>query len=345
MRETAIQILIVILLISCSKKQDENTYHISEKPEYEVKSEIVFAAEGKDSLNMFYDLAIIDSFVVVTDMVSDTLVRIYKNINFENCLFKGLKGNGNSDFLSPTLINKAIDYDTTVIYEINSRRRKTVYINKNNKLENIRSEFLDKKIPYMDEFNETENYIAGIDVDDGKIFIYNKNSQHLNKIDNYPDANREYDKERLISLYYCRMTVNERKQSLCSSLRSINCINFYNLKGERKKTITIGEKLHFPQSHPIFVDFAHDKIHFDGISGTSDYVYCLYRGVNAKESATDVKIFVFNWEGEHITTIKTDGNIVRITADKNNRYILGLSNRENGSTDIVKIPLEGVLKK
>ncbi|MDR2406789.1 MAG: TolB-like 6-bladed beta-propeller domain-containing protein [Bacteroidales bacterium] len=344
MKKTVFFIFIIIL--SCSKKQDENTYSISDEHEYEVKSEIVFAAEGKDSLNYFYDIAIIDSFVIVTDIVSDTLVRIYKNMNFKNCLFKGLKGNGNSDFLSPAFINKAIDYDTIVIFDINSRRLKYIEIDSNNKISIIKSEFLYKTIPYMDEFNETENYIAGIDVNDGKVFIYNKNSQYLNKIDNYPDANKEYDEERSISLYHCRITVNEKRQSLCSALRSINCINFYNLEGERKKTIYIGKKLHFPQSHPIFVDFAHEKINFDGISGTSDYVYCLYRGIKSRDSTTDVKIFVFNWEGEHITTIKTDGNIFKITADKNNEYLLGLSAEADwNSTDIVKIPLEGVLKK
>jgi hypothetical protein len=345
MRETAIQILIVILLISCSKKQDENTYHISEKPEYEVKSEIVFAAEGKDSLNMFYDLVIIDSFVVVTDMVSDTLVRIYKNINFENCLFKGLKGNGNSDFLSPTLINQAIDYDTTVIFEINSRRLKYIKIDSNNKISIIKSEFIPKQIPYPDEFNMTEKYIAGINIDDYNLFIYDKELNKITNTDNYPKPEMEYDNNNLNFLYYCNVIMNQNINSICCAMLELNCINFYNLQGERYKTVIIGDELYFPKPHPYVLGFPDEKENFSGITGTNDYVYCLYRGVNAKESATDVKIFVFNWEGEHITTIKTDGNIVRITADKNNRYILGLSNRENGSTDIVKIPLEGVLKK
>jgi hypothetical protein len=72
-------------------------------------------------------------------------------------------------------------------------------------------------------------------------------------------------------------------------------------------------------------------------------VYCLYRGARYNDEIPDVKIFIFNWKGEHITTIQTAGNIFRITADKNNKYLLGLSSRENGSTDIVKIPLEGMI--
>jgi hypothetical protein len=339
--------LICIIVFSCSKKQDENTYHISDEHEHEIKSEIVFAAEGRDSLNIFYNIAIIDSFVVLVNMMNDTLIRVYKNLDFSNCLFKWLKGNGPADFIDPVSINKAVDYDTIVIYEINSRRIKTIYIDENNKIGNIKSEFCNKKIPYIDEFNNTENYITGIDVTDGKVFIYNKSNQNINKIDNYPGTNKEYDEERLKSLYLSRITVNEKRESLCSSLRSINCINFYNLQGERKKTIIIGEKLYFPKSHPVFVDFAQEKIHFESISGTDDYVYCLYRNIISVETiAANVFIFVFNWEGEHITTIKTNGDIWKIAADKGNNYLLGLSSRNGwSSTDIVKIPLEGILKK
>jgi hypothetical protein len=337
-------ILITVFIVSCSKNQDENTYSISDKHEYEVQSEVVFAAEGKDSLNIFYDLAIRGSFIIVTDMTTDTLVRIYENINFSNCLFKWLKGNGPIEFIDPVLISKSADYDTIVIYEINSRRIKTIYINENNKIENIKSEFSDKKIPYIDEPNITENYIIGIDVADYKLSIYNKNSYNLNKVNYYPEADKEYDEERLKSLYLCRLVANEQKQSLCSSLFSINCINFYNLEGQLQKTIIIGDKLYFPKPHPVFLDFAQEKIYFSGISGTDDYVYCLYRGVKSFETITDnVLIFIFNWKGEHITTIQTNGNIWKIAADKDNKYLLGISSRDNGSTDIVKIPLEGMI--
>jgi hypothetical protein len=123
----------------------------------------------------------------------------------------------------------------------------------------------------------------------------------------------------------------------------VNYIVFFNLKGEFKKTVTIGNKLNFP----VFNSSNNPKLYFTNTCGTAEYIYCLYKGTTANKALTDSKIFVFNWLGEHITTIKTNGNIWNsITVDKNNKYILGLSYRNGyNTTDIVKIPLDGILKK
>jgi hypothetical protein len=126
----------------------------------------------------------------------------------------------------------------------------------------------------------------------------------------------------------------------------INGIYFLNIDGKLNKTIIIGDKLYLPKPDTKRLYSVDSKVYFTGCCGTNDYVYCLYRGAKPQDSV-DVRIFVFNWEGEHITTIKTDGNIWKIAADKNNKYLFGLLGKGVGwsSTDIVKIPLEGVLKK
>jgi hypothetical protein len=128
-------------------------------------------------------------------------------------------------------------------------------------------------------------------------------------------------------------------------MRSVNCVVFYNFEGKVQKAIVIGDKLKFPTPHPVYLDFAHD--YFSGVAGTANYVYCLYRNTESVETKPDnVLIFVFNWEGEHITTIQTNGNFWTIAVNKDDEYILGLSyHHDSMSTDVVKIPLDGILPK
>jgi hypothetical protein len=340
-------IFIFIFIVSCNKKQDKNEYSISTTPEFIIKNDVVFAAKDKDSLNNFYDLTIIDSFVITNDMYTDTVIRIYKNLDFSNCLFKGIKGNGPKEIIPIISINKAADYDTITLYELNTKRIKQTFMTVNNDFSDFKSEFLRGKISEIDEFNMTTNYIYGMDMEERNILIYNKQTQNIVKLNYYPKADKEYDEERLGSVYNCRLVANEKKQTVCAAMFSINCVNFFNLKGELNKCIIIGDRLKFPKPHPIFLDFAQEHICFSSVSGTDDYVYCLYRDIISVETiASNVFIFVFNWNGEHITTIQTDGDIWRIAADKGNNYLLGLSSRNRwNSMDVVKIPLEGILKK
>jgi hypothetical protein len=343
MREITIQILIVILLISCSKKQDENTYHISEEPEYEVKSEMIQYLQ--DSLISIYGMGIIDSFTIIINSAGDTLMRIHSNLDFTKTLFSSLTGNGPKDVIFPIFIGKNIDYDTIVVYELNTHRIKKITIDTNNNSIDFKTEFLDNKVPCTIDFNITPNYIIGVDMYYNKIFVYDKNTNNINKLEDYPKANRKYEDFNKNFVYKCSLAANETSNQFCAAMLNINCINFYNFHGELQKTIVIGDKLYFPKPNPTISDFPGEKKYFEYACGTNDYIYCLYRGLDWMETTNDTRIFVFNWEGEHITTIKTDGNIIRIAADRNNRYLLGLSDRETGSTDIVKIPLEGVLKK
>ncbi|MDR2406689.1 MAG: TolB-like 6-bladed beta-propeller domain-containing protein [Bacteroidales bacterium] len=337
-------ISIFFLILACSKKQDENTYSISDEHEYEVKSEIVFAAEGKDSLNYFYDIAIIDSFVILGNFYGDTLMSFYKNLDFSNCFLKIIKGNGPKEFVEQHVqINKAVGFDTITFFEINARRIKKTNITEIYGIQNFESEFLSKTIPDVTEFNMTKKYILGLDFGSRKIFIYNKETNQMILSDYYPKSDISYNKSELSYLYECRLGINEPAETVCGGLISLNCVCFFDFNLVPKKTIIVGDKLYFPKSEP-YKMFSNSKFYFLDVCGTNDYVYCLYRGTY-QDATKSIKIFVFNWEGEHITTIKTDCNLWNsIAVDKNNRYILGLSYIDNGSTDVVKIPLEGVLK-
>jgi hypothetical protein len=222
---------------------------------------------------------------------------------------------------------------------------KKIQIDENNKYGDFNTVFFNKDV-LPEEFNMTKKYVAGVDIHTRKIFIYNKQTNDIVDFGYFMESDIEYDIYRLMSLHSCQLILNDEKQTLCAAMRCLNSVSFFNLKLELQKTIVIGDKLNFPKPHPVAVSFPDEKIYFVGSCATPDYVYCLYYGIKYEDYVPDVKIFVFNWEGEHITTIQTNGNIFRITADKENKYLLGLLSRNNWTTtDIVKIPLEGVLKK
>jgi hypothetical protein len=339
-------IILIFAIAACNNKQNKNTYSISEEHEYEVKSDIVFPTVDKDSLNNFYDLAIIDSFVIVGNIFGDTLVNVYKNLDFSNCLIKILHGNGPKEFIEKhVFFNKAIGYDTITFLEHNARRIKKMHINENNTIDNFEAEFINEQIPDLVEFNITEKYIFGLNIDDGRMFVYNRETNKIIRSDYYPKASREYDNSELTFLYGYRLAINKYNETICGALPFLNCIVFFDFELNPKKTIIVGDKLYFPKP-----DYQHtfyqEKYYFLDVCGTTDYVYCLYKGATTQKIIPEMKIFVFNWDGELVTTIQTNSNICRITADKENKYLLALLPRNNWtSTDIVKIPLEGVLKK
>jgi hypothetical protein len=327
------------IIISCDNNQNKNIYFISDKSEYMI--EHIVAAE-QDSINMFSDFAIIDSFVIIAYSQSDTLLRVYEKLDFSKCLFAGLNGRGPKDIIYPVFANKSVDYDTVIIYEISTHRIKKMQIDENNKFSDFKAEFLSGIIPRMLEFNMTKTYIIGEDISCNKIFIYKKDNKNIKFIDYFPESDIEYDDFNLNILYACSLVVNEDKDCICSGLLNINCINFFNLQGDLKKTIIVGDQLFFPKADPHIMDFPGEKKYFDHVCGTTEYIYCLFRNQTFDDIADYVSIFIFNWEGEHITTIKTNGNIRRIAVDKDNKYMLGI---KEICSDIVKIPLEGVLKK
>jgi hypothetical protein len=336
-------ILITVFIVSCNEKQEENdAYSISEEAEYVVNNDVMHISQ--DSLSNFDEFALIDSFLVITDEYSDTVVRLYKNLDFSKPVFYAFKGKGPRDILGTVNVNRAVYYDTIAVFERDAHRIKKVQIDKD-KIGDFKADFFTKELSPT-EFNMTKNYVAGVDINSRKIFIYNKQTNNIVDAGYFLKSDTEYDEHRLKSLHICRPVLNEEKQTICAAMYCVNSVNFLNLQGELKKTVIIGDNLNFPKPDAVAVSFPNEKIYFVGSCGTQDYIYCLYYGIKYDGSINEAKIFVFNWEGEHITTIQTNGNIFRITADKNNKYLLALLSRNNWTTtDIVKIPLEGILKK
>jgi hypothetical protein len=341
MKKAFILLILTFLFLASCDKQAQNTYLISEEAKYEITNDLIFVS--KDSLNKFNDFALIDSFLITIDEYTDTVMRIYKNLDFSNPVFSALKGNGPRDILGSVLINNAVYYDTIIFFENDVNRIKKMQIIVTDKFGDFKSEFF--KGQGFSEFNTTKNYLSGLDISFRKIFIHNKISKENIDFGYFLDTYKDYDTHRLSSLHSCRLVLNEENQTICAAMFWVNSVYFFNLQGKIQKTIIIGDKLQFPKPHAVAVNFPDERIHFVGNCGTQDYVYCLYYGTKSDNSVSFVKIFIFNWEGEHITTIKTDGNIFKITADKNNEYLLGLAAEADwSSTCIVKIPLEGVLK-
>jgi hypothetical protein len=326
-----------IISVSCNNNINKN-YFISSKSEYVAQCNLVFS--NIDSLSKFDNIAIIDSFIILTDIYSDTIVRIYKDLDFSTLVFYAFKGNGPKDVIPPLCLNKAVYSDSIVIYEYSSNRLKKW----TNSMQNFKADFLFKNIHPCREICVTQNYIISESSINNKIFIYNKETHNINIINYFLEPDRQYDDVRLKELHQSQLTVNEEKQSICATMFYSNCVNFFNFEGELQKTIIIGEKSDFPMPDTKYLFSVDSNMYFGKVCATSNYIYCLYAG-NTDEPRYAMKIFVFNWDGEHITTIKINDYIYGLSANKNDEYILCLLDNERGSTDIVKIPLEGILKK
>jgi hypothetical protein len=300
----------------------------------------MFMEEGNNPV-VFYDFEIIDTFMVFGSHFGDSLIKIYSLHDPLKPLKSFLKGSGPNDFISP-LFNKSISNETSnsiiSLYDLNMWKISKLMFNRNDTLVDIIHNKIPAGLPPFTNLNITEKYLYGTDIigQSGMFFIWNKKRNQIEKIiPYYPPINMNYKELSIPGLYEGNLCVNEHLQTIAFALRNLNVILFYDLEGNMKKSVVIGSEILAPKVDYEYLNFSNDPKYFTHITGSDEFVYCLYNGTNIQKSPSDV--FIFNWNGDFIKRLHINKPLYKIAASKDGNFIFGLSENEEGGSDVVKM--------
>lgn len=330
-----ITLLLLLQNIACTNTSQE---YIKINPEAQtIQTELIIS--DKAAPRMYYDIAVIDSCMAVSNFHSDSLLQIRPLNNPEQYLRCFYQGNGPYEYSMPFALGTVrSEYDRLSFFDIQSRKLVTLKIDSGI---NMKEKIMPDSLPACHDLNETSQLYYGVDVDmvHRLFFICDKTNGRVQKsIEYFPDIQDGYDEFSLPMLYMCSLCVNENSHSVITAMLNMNLIHFYDLEGNRKKSILIGDQLQLPEKGSKSLDFHESNKYFRQICGNEQYVYALYSGKRLEEGASD--IFVFDWDGEIKKRYHTDRPLEKLAVTKSDKYLVGIALNEEGGTDIVKIPLE-----
>ena len=333
---------IVLFISACSENVENKKIFISDVPTEKIRGTLYLSENA--SLNVFYDICASDSFVYCLDFYNDSILKVFPSINSSSLIGYCMKGQGPNDLLFPFFMRNSFQSRNNKIklVDLNSWSVKEINPFNNNSLSRINIDTVLPLpiMPAIKEYNETDSCIYGIDADmqHGLFFIYNKNTQDISSVDYYYDdkeISNKYSSKIMPYLFENHLVVNERADAVCVGLINVNALYLFDLTGHLKKELIVGDKITYPEPDPQYLDFPNAKKYFVSMTGTNDFLYCLY---NADASVFS-SVFKFDWEGNLLSVMQTDMKLEKISVNPTNKYIYGIKMSEEGGSDIFKFDM------
>lgn len=322
-------VLILLTLLSCSKKYEVAEFLSFSKIELEEESLI---DEG-----CYFDMMCIADSVVLLKAECDTF--FFHLYNSESLIFInkfGEKGQAPVDFQFPFPYNnvttKYPQSDTIVFFDMNLVSDK--FINIKNILEkkdgeNIKQVYLDEKLIYGKDLNFVkDNIIVGNNINESKglFFLYDKDRKDLKWIDYYPVFSAE--DRYLTSIYSGVICANESKNTIVYGYRHFDGISFFSLDGNLKKVIFFTEPI-LPKLSLDFSGVSNQyPVYYTKIYGTPNRCYLMRIGRSLddilNESGLKSTIIEFDWSGVILNVFQLDILLSSFSVDSNGKYLYGV---------------------
>lgn len=329
---------IALFLSACSEYGGDKRTFVSDVSTKQISGELYLSEDA--SLNVFYDIYACDSFVCCLDYFNDTILKVFPNIDSPSLIGYSMRGQGPNDLLFPFFVRNASQTlnNKVKLVDLNAWSIKKINLFNGN-LNRIDFDIISSLplIPPIKDYNETDSAIYGNDVDmqHGIFFIYNKNSKEIFDVAYFYDKEvlNKYSSEVIPYLFENHLVVNEKAGTACVGMLNINSIFFYDLVGELKKELVIGKKIIYPEPDLKYLDFPNAKKYFVSMSGTNNFLYCLYNAFDLS------RIIKFDWDGNLLSIMQVDMKLEKISVDPTDKYVYGIKMSEEGGSDIFKFDL------
>ncbi|WP_455628556.1 hypothetical protein [Parabacteroides chinchillae] len=293
----------------------------------------------KDCNSYLYDIQITDSYIVVLDSKSDSVMQVHTLKDSQPADIFCLRNGDNNRLISPQFVQS--DYRSKNVGNQLSVVDNGIYlkdITLSNTGININSIILDRRLRKSVDYNITSKEIYAVPITDYKKFcfyFYNSDSGYY-WVDTPPAIIKDMPKVSMALIN--NLCVNETSKSIVSAFRFTNYVTFYDLQGNIKTNYKFGEQTFIPFQSENKIDVINSVKCFTSIYSTSKYVYCLYDG--STDFTASSKILVFKWNGKHVKTWQVDRNLRCLAVDKNNRYLYAISSNPAGGQDILRYALK-----
>ena len=323
------------ILTSCS--QPKKNYSISMDAQSLGKSTIILTKGGG---NYLYDLQITDSYLVILDNKSDTVMQAYTLNNILQTKIFCLRTGENNRLLAPQFVRsdyRSLNKANQISIVDNNIYLKQITLTA--KGINLRTRLLDKGLVNSKDYNITTKEIYAVPISGHQkysYFFYNIDSGYY-WVNPSPIISEVLPHVPIA--FSSNLCVNEQKKSIVTAFRFTNYVSFYDLEGNIQSTCHFGENQTItPLCMGEKLDIENSTKCFTSIYCTPKYVYCLYDGTT--DFTAQSRILVFNWNGKHVKTWLADRNLRRIAIDKNNKTLYGISANPIAGQDVVKYLLK-----
>ncbi|MDH6343642.1 hypothetical protein M2480_002372 [Parabacteroides sp. PFB2-12] len=297
-----------------------------------------------EDLCQFYDLLIVDSLVFFTSSRGESAFKVYSTTDF-NLLYEfGYKNAGPENVNYPMFMRTKYDSDSIWLYDINTRSIINISLNKDKNSYDMKKELMDEDLwPPMSLNKVSENtYFANSlpPFNKGLFFRYNKSSLEKLWIPFLENINGD-NEDNMSVLNRNVIYANKNDSLVVCAMKHYNKIFVFDFNGKMLKEIQIGKKTISPALEISEIERFTDKteVFFTSVVGTNNYFYCLWNNKKAnsgKENMENSKIFVFDWNFNHIKTIQTDKIISVIDVHHSDSYLLGIVFDEEEDTKIYR---------
>ena len=343
-------LVLILLFIACSKNNDKFTYDkiIKIKDSSEIIKVKTINFINIESITEF---EFFDKYLVLIDKYSDFMIKVYSLKTNKIVAEFGRKGQGPSEFISPSdIVKDNLNGDCFYIYDISTNLIKKFCFSKI-----IKNDFNPDRITLFKnstifEIKKIKNGFMGTGIiGKSRLAIFNESGEVIKKIGELPI--RE-EKEVLISshshAFRSSFVILRKKNKVFMALRFASILEEYDL-GKQSLTNVYGcPEIFFPNYDIVpvmqYYTMSRNKDTRFGFldidyNDENECLYLLYSGEKtfdnkgrATQGYRSNMIYVMNLKGEIIKKIKLDKDIITIKFDNSLSYIYGAA-----SNGIVKI--------
>lgn len=328
--------IVFTVLIACNQPQQDVT-EVDLIVTSQMKSELFLPEE--EGLSMFYDICAKNEQLYCLDFHNDTVLKVYNNEIPPTLVGYTLRGEGPEELVFPLFEatlpnmekqNRVLDLSSWSLKEMVGDGGRI----KAQKIKNLPA------IPAMRNYNETAEAIYGNETEykEGAFFRYDKKEKSLQnaseclKDEEIPSI---YTSEERASLRSNQVVVNEQENVVCVALLYVNLLCWYDLDGNLKQRVLLGDDWVFPMRDNKYLDFPNARKQIVSMSGTEKHLYCLYNGNIAEEEGS--LILQFDWKGKLKEVLKPGVSLEKITVSPDGGYIYGTHITENGGSDVYRM--------
>lgn len=333
------------IIYSCGNKDTKDTLLvvIEEKATTTPTPQLVI----EEDMGQFYDLHITDSVVFFTSSRGESAIKAYSTKDFTLIDEFGYRGDGPESVDFPLFIKSISTDGVTQLSDLNVKSFVKIGFISESEAYTIKKEPMDDALWPSLNVNKVSDSIYFANslppFNKGLYFKLNTNSSKKEWIPYLPEF--KTDEEDKTAIYRNVILANEKKSIVVSVMKYFNRIFVFNFNGDLVKDIQVGANPIEPVIEDLWMEkFSKDsEMFFLNMVGSDTYFYCFWNrdkiNYNVREK-NHSKIFVFDWNLNHISTIQTEHVISAFDVDPNNKYLLALVFDEEEDTRVYKYDIE-----
>lgn len=333
MKRIILSLTLIAILVACNNKKDRSVDHFKEFP---VVKKVQFEEIMTPHVTPFIgDMLMLDSFLVVIDLMSETFFHIYRLPAIEYLGGYVTKGVGPADEVAiiPNLIS---GQNGSFLYRTLSDLKEATVSASGIVVQNKYS--LPERFYNVMQLTKVGDVLVGFDnemnTNNEYLQLNSENNRIVDFGGGYPELGFDIQPDKYSQLFTKSFATNPDGTKFASLYYSFPILRIYNMKSESmiEKRLNNNQGKPYVQESSEFVEslFNETTINYLKIKTTHSYIYGLYSGKTHGELKTQERrtadygyeIHVWDWEGNPIAKYELCRPVFSFSVDLNDSYIV-----------------------